>query len=221
MENKKFPKGGWFYRFILTLAKCYYAIFYRHKVYGLEHFCTGGAIIACNHVSYLDPPAVAISSPQEVHFLAKDYLFKVPLFGGLIRALNSHPVSGSAGDIAVMRLIVQLLSEGKKVILFPEGTRGEKDELTELKPGIALLIARSKTAVIPTYIDGTFAIWSRWRRFPKLCGKTRVVFGSPIRWEEFAHLDKREAHEQFSRRLTHALNALREWYKAGAHGTPP
>jgi 1-acyl-sn-glycerol-3-phosphate acyltransferase len=221
MENKKFPKGGWFYRFILSSAKCFYALFYRHKVYGVEHFCHGGAIIACNHVSYLDPPAVAISSPQEIHFLAKEGLFKVPLFGRLISALNAHPVSGSAGDIAVMRLIVQLLSEGKKVLLFPEGTRGEKDELKELKPGIALLVARSNTAVIPAYVDGTFAIWNREQRFPKLWGRTRVVFGSPIRWEEFAHLDKKEAHEQFSRRLTLALNALREWYKAGARGTPP
>lgn len=221
MESKKLPKGGWFYRFILSLAKCFYAIFYRHKVYGVEHFFSGGAIIACNHVSYLDPPAVAISSPQEIHFLAKDALFKVPLFGRLISALNAHPVSGSAGDIAVMRLIVQLLSEGKKVLLFPEGTRGEKDELKELKPGIALLVARSNSAVIPAYVDGTFAIWSRERRFPKLSGKTRVVFGSPIRWQEFVHLDKREANEQFNRRLTQALNALREWYKAGARGTPP
>lgn len=214
-------KGGWFYRFILFLAKCFYALFYRHKVYGVEHFCSGGAIIAPNHVSYLDPPAIAISSPEEIHFLAKDYLFKVPLFGRMIRALNAHPVSGGAGDIAVMRLICHLLGEGKKVLLFPEGTRGEKDELQAIKQGIALLVSRSNTAVIPAYIDGTFAIWNRERRFPKLWGKTTVVFGSPIRWEDFAHLDKKQAQEQFTSQLTLSLNNLREWYKDGARGNPP
>ncbi len=214
-------KGGWFYRFILFLAKCFFKLFYRHKVYGVEHFCGGGAIIASNHVSNLDPPALAISSPEELHFLAKEELFKNPLFGRLIRALNSHPVTGGAGDIAVMRLICQLLGEGKKVLLFPEGKRGEKDELDTLKPGVALLIARSNTAVIPAYIDGTYSIWSRERRLPKLFGRTVVVFGTPIRWSDFAHLEKRQAQEQFTVQLTRSLNQLREWYKKGAQGTPP
>ncbi len=214
-------KGGWFYRFILFLAKSFFKLFYRHKVYGVEHFCSGGAIIASNHVSNLDPPALAISSPEEIHFLAKQELFKNALFGGLIRALNSHPVTGGPGDIAVMRLICQLLGEGKKVLLFPEGKRGEKDELDTLKPGIALLIARSKTAVIPAYIDGTYFLWNRSRSFPKLWGKTAVVFGTPIRWSDYAHLDKRQAQEQFTAQLTSSLNRLREWYKNGAQGMPP
>jgi cytidylate kinase len=218
IEHKK---GGWFYRFILFLAKCFFKLFYRHKVYGVEHFCSGGAIIASNHVSYLDPPALAISSPEEVQFLAKEGLFKNPLFGSLIRALNSHPVSGGAGDIAVMRLISQLLTDGKKVILFPEGTRGDTDELQPLKQGIAMLVARSKTGVIPAYIDGTYQLWNRARKFPKLRGRTTVVFGSPIFWNQFSHLDKREAQEQFTLKLTASLNALREWFKNGAHGTPP
>jgi len=120
-----------------------------------------------------------------------------------------------------MRLICHSLGEGKKVLLFPEGTRGEKDELQAIKQGIALLVSRSNTAVIPAFIDGTFAIWNRERRFPKLWGRTTVVFGSPIRWEDFAHLDKKQAQEQFTNQLTLALNNLREWCKEGARGIPP
>jgi cytidylate kinase len=214
-------KGGPFYLIILYLAKWFFALFYRHKVYGVEHFCPGGAIVAPNHVSYLDPPAAAISSPEEVHFLAKEELFRNYFFGKLIRALNAHPVAGTPGDIAVMRLICKLLSEGKKVLLFPEGKRGEKDELDELKPGIALLVARSKTAVIPAYIHGTFAIWNRSRKFPKWRGRTACVFGTPIRWSDFEHLDKRKAQELFTAKLAVSLEKLRQWYKDGARGTPP
>lgn len=214
-------KGGWFYRFVLFLAKCFYKLFYHHKVYGGSHFCEGGAIIAANHVSHLDPPALAISSPEEIHFLAKEGLFKPFLFGSVIRALNAHPVTGGAGNVAVFKIIGTLLNEGKKVLLFPEGKRAEKEELGPLKSGIALLVSRSKAAVIPAYVHGTFSIWNRKRAFPKLCGKTACVFGSPIRWSEWEHLDKREAQEKFTARLAQAIQQLKQWYENGAKGTPP
>src|SRR4029077_3846224 len=122
-------------------AWIFFKLVYRHKVYGREHFYKGAAIIASNHSSYYDPPILAISWPEEVHFLAREGLFKNPLFGGLIRKLNSHPVSGDASDIKVFKLICSLLAEGKKIILFPEGKRGDTDALDTLKPGIAMLVA--------------------------------------------------------------------------------
>ncbi|MES2121865.1 MAG: lysophospholipid acyltransferase family protein, partial [Chlamydiota bacterium] len=139
----------WLYRLILFLTWCFFKLFYRHKVYGYEHFYEGAAIIAGNHVSFYDPPVLAISWPQEVHFLAREGLFKNPLFGGLIRKLNAHPVSGDAGDIVVFKTVCQLLAEGRKIILFPEGKRSVKDELAPLKSGIAVLVARSQSAIVP------------------------------------------------------------------------
>jgi cytidylate kinase len=220
-QEVKWPKGNLLYRTILFLADCFFSLFYRHKVYGKEHFIPGGAIIAANHASYFDPPIAAISSPQEVHFLAKDYLFKVPLFGSFIRALNSHPVRGDAGDVAVFKLLTTLLKEGKKVILFPEGKREDEDRLEEIKPGMALLITRTGAFVQPLYIHGTFKVWSRYRKLPKLSGTTASVWGSPIRYDAFKHLEKREAQEAFSLEVGRAINALRAWYEAGAKGTPP
>lgn len=221
--KKSYPyrKGNWLYRTILSMAKLFLRGIYRHRVYGLEHFHPGGAIIASNHASYLDPPISAISSPEEVHFLAKADLFKIPVFSSLIRALNSHPVSGDVGDIGVFKLLCQLLKEGKKIVLFPEGSREEKDELEPLKPGIGMLISRTNTFILPLYIHGTFKIWNKFRKLPKLGGKTASVFGSPIHYASFAHLGKREAHEAIAQRLFEALSALRAWYEAGAHGTPP
>lgn len=220
-QKKAFSKGNLLYRSILSLAKLFFKLLYRHKVYGLENFGHGGAIIAANHASFFDPPIGAISSPEEVHFLARESLFKTPGFGALIRALNSHPVRGDAGDVGVFKLICSLLSEGKKVLLFPEGTREQSDKLEEIKPGMALLISRTGAFVQPLYIHGTFNIWSRFRKFPKLWGKTASVFGSPIRYDSFSHLPKREAHEAFSQELARSLNALRAWYEAGAQGSPP
>lgn len=210
------------YRVILFFAWVFFKIFYRHRVYGLENYYAEAAIIAGNHASYYDPPILAISWPQEVHFLAREGLFKNPLFGWLIRSLNSHPVSGDAGDIAVFKTVCKLLNEGKKIILFPEGQRCFEDKLdAPLKPGIALLVSKTNSAVVPAYIHGTFGIWNRLRKFPKLFGKTACVFGSPLKWSEFSHLDKKTAQRTFLDQLTIKLNELRQWYLDGAKGTPP
>lgn len=209
------------YRFILFLAWCCFKIFYRHRIYGREHFCEGAGIIASNHTSFLDPPAIAISWPEEVHFLAKESLFHHFGLGWLIKQLNSHPVRGDAGDVAVFRAIENVLSGGNKLILFPEGTRSFEGNLLEIRPGIALLAARTKAAIIPTYVHGTFTLWGRDRKFPKLFGKTACVFGKPILWEEFSSLPRKEAQKQLCDRLFEAISALRSWYESGAEGSPP
>ena len=217
---RKLPMS-WLYRVILFLAWSFFKIFYRHRVHGQENLYTDAAIIAGNHSSYYDPPILAISWPEEVHFLAREGLFKNPLFGGLIRKLNAHPISGDASDIGVFKLVCKLLAEGKKIILFPEGKRGDTEDLDALKPGIALLVSRSKSAVIPAYIHGTFKIWPHFRKAPKFWGHTACVFGSPILWSEFAHLDKREAQKALTEKLAESINALKQWYIKGAKGTPP
>ncbi|MBS0621178.1 MAG: 1-acyl-sn-glycerol-3-phosphate acyltransferase [Verrucomicrobia bacterium] len=203
----------WLYRIILFLAWCYFKIFHRHKIYGTDNYYEGAAIIAANHTSYLDPPALAISWPQEVHFLARESLFKNRFFGGLIRKLNAHPVSGDAGDIGVFKLIGSLLSEGKKIILFPEGRRSETDELSVLKSGISLLVSRAEAAVIPAYIHGTYAVWNRKRKFPKWFGKTACVFGQPILWSSYAHLGKKEGQKALTDEIGRSIEALRKQYE--------
>jgi len=64
-----------FYRFSLFCSCFIFKCLYRHKVYGLEHFQHGRALIASNHLSFYDPPLIAASLPDELHFLAKETLF--------------------------------------------------------------------------------------------------------------------------------------------------
>ena len=59
------------------------------------------------------------------------------------------------------------------------------------------------------------------RKFPKLWGKTAVVFGSPIRWEDYADMERKEAQKLIAEKLTNALKALRKWYEEGHQGPPP
>jgi 1-acyl-sn-glycerol-3-phosphate acyltransferase len=214
-------KMRWMYRLTLFISWLVGKLFYRLKIYGLEHYYPRGAIIAANHTSFLDPPIVSVSWPEEVHFLARETLFRNKVFGAFIRNINSHPVSGDVGDIGVIKTICALLSEGKKVVLFPEGTRSRDGELQPLKPGIAMLVARTQTAIIPVYIDGAYRAWSRKRKLPKPFGKVTCIFGSPIVWESFAPLEKKEAQKQMIEKLSTSILALKKWLHDGAHGIPP
>jgi len=228
-RQKKNTKSAWLhlrgikllYRFVLFTTWIWTKLLYRHRVYGLEHFYPRGALIAANHTSFLDPPLLAISWPERIHFLARESLFRPFLFGRFIRALNTHPVRGNAADISVFRTVCSLLAEGEKVVLFPEGRRSEDGILSAIKPGIGMFISRTETAIIPTYIHGAFEIWPRNKKFPKLWGRTLCVFGSPITWSEFADLDKREAQEAIAQRLSEAIARLKKWVEDGAKGVPP
>ena len=168
------------YKIVLFSVYWFFALLYRHKIYGLKNVCPGAAILAANHVSFYDPPLLAVSTPCEVHFLARKSLFDIPLFGRLIRKLNAHPVSGKAQDVMIFKSIIRLMKEGKKVIIFPEGKRSADGSLQPIKPGIALLLSKTDAALIPVYLHGTFSVWPKGKSLPKLFGKTACAFGKPM-----------------------------------------
>ena len=208
------------YFVVISLARFVFRVFYRMKVYGSLDRLKGGAILAPNHVSFLDPPIVAAASVGSVHFLARETLFR-SFFGRLIRALNAHPVKGHTGSVGAIKMVCTLLREGRRIIIFPEGSRNRENRLAEFKSGIGMLLSRSETAVVPVYIHGTFDIWPRGRKYPRLFGKTAVVFGSPILWKEYASEDKKRAREMITNRLAESIEKLRLWYESGRSGSPP
>jgi len=210
-----------FYWLSATILKIYFKIFHRIKIYGREHAHRSEAIIAPNHTSYLDPPILGASWPYELHYLAKESLFHVPILSFLIRRLNTHPVTGNVADITSLKLIGNLIQEHHQVAIFPEGERSFNGELGPLKTGISMLALRYQCPIIPVYIHGPFKIWNRFRRFPKLYGKIICIFGTPITLEEFRSLHKKEAQQALTNKLAESIENLRHWYEEGAHGSPP
>jgi 1-acyl-sn-glycerol-3-phosphate acyltransferase len=85
---------------------------------------TGGVIFAPNHISNLDPPAVACgTNKRQLAFMAKEELFK-GLFGKIIASVGAYPVKRGESDTESIRKTMALLDEGRAVLVFPEGTRG-------------------------------------------------------------------------------------------------
>ncbi|MDE3048179.1 MAG: (d)CMP kinase, partial [Verrucomicrobiota bacterium] len=77
--KRRYPKMKLSYKWVYWLARLFFKCFFRLKVYGLEHFRPGAAVVAANHTSFFDPPVLSISCPEEVHFLARGSLFEAPL----------------------------------------------------------------------------------------------------------------------------------------------
>ncbi|MCM3627431.1 1-acyl-sn-glycerol-3-phosphate acyltransferase [Paenibacillus glycanilyticus] len=145
-----------------------YGLLFRLEVHGLGNIPKEGSVILCsNHISLLDPPAVGIRVPRKVHYMAKSELFKIPVFGPLIRAWGAFPVKRGVGKDAI-RSALNLLGEGKVMGIFPEGTRNSDGAAA--KKGAAMIAYRSGAAIIPVAVVGNY----------KLFRKTRVYYGTPV-----------------------------------------
>lgn len=104
------------------------------------------------------------------------------------------------------------LRAGGIVTLFPEGTRSADGELGPLKPGIALLVRRARTPVVPVGLSGTFEVWPR-SRFWLAPHPVRIHFGRAIKPEELDGLENEAITELLASRMREcrhvAANMLR------------
>lgn len=168
---------------------------------------SGGAIIAANHSSYLDPPVVACCYEKKVTFLARSTLFRG--FGAwLYPRLNAVPIDRGQADLKSMRGILQRLKEGHRLLIFPEGTRTEDGRLQSAKAGIGMLVAKSGVPVQPVRICGTYESWPKggtWQPH-----RITAIIGDPV---QFAPEDlagkSRESYQNIADELMRAIGELR------------
>jgi 1-acyl-sn-glycerol-3-phosphate acyltransferase len=181
------------------------------RVVGKEGIpATEGVILAANHVSYVDPLFIGVAlAERQLHFLAKEELFRTPLFGSLIRGLHAFPVRRGQGDTGAIKHCLRLLTEGEILLVFPEGTRGDGMALMEAEGGIGFLAARSGCPVIPVYVQGTNHVLPRGRRIPRFRPVT-VYFGRPLRLPaEPGRKDSRWSYRQLSEQVMKEIGALK------------
>ncbi|PLR66995.1 MULTISPECIES: lysophospholipid acyltransferase family protein [Bacillaceae] len=160
-----------FYQFAKGVVAAVFFPLYRIEVKGKEHFPKDGAVLLCsNHIDNLDPPTVGISAPRQVHFMAKEELFRVPVLGGIVRKVGSFPVKRGMSDREALRKGLNVLKDGGVLGLFPEGTRSKDGKLGKGLAGAGFFALRSDALVVPCAVIGTY----------KPFNKVRVYFGEPI-----------------------------------------
>lgn len=197
------------YRIGHTLCKVAAVLGFRLKVYGRENLIEEGpAILASNHASYIDPPLVGVACRREIYYLARKSLFEKPVFGPLIARVNAFPVDRDRGDVAAVRAILQILKAGKRVVVFPEGTRSSDGNLQPAKAGVGLIIAKSLAPVVPIRIFGSYAALPRSGGI-RLFAPVTLVVGKPLYFsKQDLGTGERSVYQELSDRVMAAIAAL-------------
>jgi 1-acyl-sn-glycerol-3-phosphate acyltransferase len=196
------------YRIGHTLCTVVAKLAFRLKIYGRENLIEDGpAIYASNHASYLDPPLVGVACRKEVFYLARKTLFEKPVLGSLLPRINCIPVDRDRGDVAAVRTLLRLLKEGKRVVVFPEGTRSKDGNLQPARAGLGLIIAKSLAPVVPVRVFGSYAALPRSGGIHFV--PITLVVGKPIFFtKEDLGTDERLAYQALSDRVMAAIAAL-------------
>ncbi len=148
-----------------VLSRCVY----RFRVRGDAHIPTAGAaILACNHVSFVDAVLLMAASPRPIYFLMDHRIFRVPVLGWLFRLAKAIPVAPQKEDPATyeaaFECAAQVLRDGDLLAIFPEGGITRDGQLQPFKGGIMKIIERAQAdgvqpPVVPmalTHLWGSF-----------------------------------------------------------------
>lgn len=151
-------------------------------------------IVMANHESHLDPPAMIKASKRPIGFLAKQELKRVPVFGWAAERTGHVFVDRGSKDRshASIDTAARRIAEGRRVMIFPEGTRSQTGELLPFKKGGFVLALKAQVPIVPVGIAGTHAIFPPHARFVHETGPVAVVYGQPIAVTDYT-LDTKDA----------------------------
>ena len=201
MKKKKFSNrfGRVAHALLAPLAR----FLLRVRVHGRENIPKeGGAVVAINHISFLDAIAISASFPgaRMPRYLAKAELFRIPVLASFIRALGAIPLDRGKSDVGAVRQAIEVAEGGELLGLFPQGTRqkGKNPADTPIKSGVAMIAARAKCPILPVCIRIKRMRYALLRRVD-------VIIGKPILPETLGLLEEapnyREAAEAAFREI--------------------
>jgi 1-acyl-sn-glycerol-3-phosphate acyltransferase len=168
----------------------------------------GPAILASNHLSFLDHAMVALGTPRQIHFISKSQHFDDPLRRYFFTALGVIPLKRGEGDKEAFERSVQVLKEGKLFCIYPEGTRSLDGKLHRGHSGVARLAAITKAPVVPAAMIGTFEAMPKGAARPRLVPVT-VKYGKPVDLSAYhGKQDDRAAMREATDKVMHAIAEL-------------
>lgn len=199
---------GLVYRICRTLSRTLAEAALDYRVIHPERLLHRGSVLICaNHVSFLDPPLAGVIYPGPVHYLARKTLLSNPFARWLLPRLHVTPIDQDRPGFAGLKTIIKLLGEDKKVLIFPEGARSADGIIQPAQPGTGLIVAKSRVPVLPIRIFGAYEALpigsARFRR-----NTVTIVIGHPIRFDQETLPDGKDAYQQISDRIMHAIAAL-------------
>ena len=216
------PKGAWYRVLELTLRPLITAITKKDWRGGQFLQQPGGVVLAMNHLSWFDPLAAAHFANDHgrpARFLAKAELFKVPIFGSIIKSAGQIPVSrGSADAVTSLHAAIKAINAGECVVIYPEGTLTRDPALWPMssKTGVARVALTTGCPVIPAAQWGPQNIIGTYSKVPKpFPRKTMHIWAGPpvdlddLRGVPITASVLREATDRIMKRITELLSEIR------------
>ncbi|HWI41539.1 MAG TPA: lysophospholipid acyltransferase family protein [Verrucomicrobiae bacterium] len=178
----------------------------RVTVSGTEHVPAAGPVVYMgNHQGNFDILALTTAIPRRFSWLAKEELFRIPVFGPAMRRAGYIPLDRSDGRRALKSIdaAAAAIRSGISVVVFPEGTRSHDGSLLPFKKGAFLLAAKAGVPVVPFTINGSRRINPR-NRLELNPGDIRIAFAPPL---DPRVLGREEMQERVRRSIEEGLQA--------------
>jgi 1-acyl-sn-glycerol-3-phosphate acyltransferase len=178
--------GFWLAKFFLLGP--WLRLIYRPWIEGRENIPDDRpAILASNHLAFVDSFFLPLLAPRKVTFLAKAEYFTTPGVKGFFSRMffagvGQVPIDRDDKDAAhaALKTGVRVLAEGKLLGIYPEGTRSPDGRLYRGKTGVARLALESGAVVIPCAMINTELMQPPGRVLPKLRPRAGVRIGKPL-----------------------------------------
>ncbi len=196
------------YRVCRNLSRAVAGAVFDYRVINEERLIQEGGVLLCsNHVSYLDPPLAGVVYKGAVHYLARKSLLSNAVARWLFPRLHVVPIDQDRPGFAGLKTIIRVLTEGNRVLIFPEGSRSPDGNLQRGEPGTGLVVAKARVPVVPIRIFGAH------EALPFGSGKLRrntitVVVGEALRFDREVLPQGKDAYQQISDRIMASIAAL-------------
>ena len=165
-------------------------------------------IFAPNHSSFMDFPVLLVAVNKYLVFVAKKELERIPIFKSILSISGSIFVNRDNTNDAIDsldELKSDIKNTPRSVVVFPEGTRSNLNQLKSFKKGAAVLSINTGLPIIPVYIMGSFDWWNT-KNFRKNSNKIVVNFGKPIITENKQYEDRKNITNSIKKEIIKLQN---------------
>jgi 1-acyl-sn-glycerol-3-phosphate acyltransferase len=190
------------------------------RVYGTDRVpLEGGCVLACNHFSWIDPPALGAVCPRTIYYMAKVEAHQNAALGALIRAFGCFPVRRGESDREAVRTMREVVRSGKALGLFVEGTRQLSGAPGVVQPGAAMVAIQEDVPIVPAAVHGS-QVWKVGNFAP-----VSIAWGEPMRFDGLPRGGKgyKEASLALQAEIRRLWEFLVDMHAQGRprHATPP
>ena len=170
------------YAIVSVLLRLLFTLDY-HGTEIIKEYKTNGRpfVICSNHISAVDPLFIIVGRGKGRKFtiMGKEELFKIGILAWFFTQLGVIPVARGTGDKGVLEKAINDAKDGAGILIFPEGTRGNGNEMGKIKSGAFAVAAAAQADIIPVRI-----IYHTKTGRMKLFCKVTTAFGQPLKIED-------------------------------------